>query len=70
MKYLALKRKKDGAFVGGHDFSYSPPRARIADEWLTPMLFVNDERIVKTEIMRRKINLKNYEFVEIEVKEC
>lgn len=71
MKYYALKRKKDGAFMSGHDFRYYPPHFIKADEYRPPMIFSAEElmRSKEIETMHRKINLKNYEWVLVEVKE-
>jgi len=70
MEYYAIKRKKDGAFVSGTDFSYFPPHCRIADEWAPPLLIPKvTDSFIKTEIRRRKINLKRYEIVTVKIEE-
>lgn len=72
MKYYALKRKSDGAFMSGHDFRYYPPHFIEADEISPPMLFSADEQLrmgIENENIRRKTNLKRYEWVLVEVKE-
>jgi len=66
MKYYAIKRKKDGKFVSGTDFRYSPPHCRFANEYMPPLLLAAYN--LDLEIRRRGINLKNYKIVVVEVK--
>lgn len=69
MTYFAIKRKKDGAFVSGSDFRYSPPHCIIADDYRSPLLIPCDMRNVETEMRRRKINRNRYRLVIVEIKE-
>ena len=67
MKYYAIKRKKDGKFISGTDFRYCPPRSIFADEFRPPLLIA--EYNIKFSLLYRKINLKYYDIVSVEVKE-
>lgn len=67
MKYYAIKRKKDGKFISGTDFRYSPPRSIFADEFRPPLLIT--EYNIENTIIHRYINRKYYDIVPVEVKE-
>ena len=69
MTYIAIKRKKDGAFVSGSDKRYYPPHCIMADDYRSPLLLPCDMRNVKGEIKRRQINMSRYKTVVVEIKE-
>lgn len=65
MNYYAFRRKKDGRLVSGTDFRYYPHHQILATEDRPPRIFSKLE--VKSEILRRGINLKHYEIVEVKI---
>ena len=69
MKYYAIQRKKDGLFVSGSDRRYDPPHCIMADEYRPPLLLPFDLRLANIERICRRINLKQYKIVVIEIKE-
>lgn len=70
MKYYAIRRKKDKKLVSGSDFRYYPPHCIMADEYRPPLLIPAVKYcFLTTEMLRRKINLKRYEIITVEINE-
>lgn len=69
MTYFAIQRKKDKAFVSGTDYRYNPPHSIMANDCSPPLLIPCDMRFVHTQIKKRKINLKKYRTVIVEITE-
>lgn len=67
MIYYIIKNKRNGRYISGTDFRYSPPCQIFADAWSAPRLFCGYE--LEREISHRKINLKRYEIVAAEIQE-
>ena len=67
MRYYAIKNKNTGAYIGGADFNYQPPRQIEASEYRPPKLFAENELYI--EWVRRKISATQYEAVEVSIVE-
>ncbi len=63
--WYAIRHKKTGKFLYGTDFNYDKPRQRLTDNNSPPKLF--DDYNLELELYRRRINLRLYEVVEIEL---
>ena len=61
--WYAFKNKRNGKFIHGTDFRYSPPRQRLTAP-LRPSMFFTELQL-ETEIRRRHISLKQYEIVDV-----
>lgn len=68
MTYLAIMRKKDHTLLSGIDFRYFPPYHTTADAYHPPLL-IPKSLGYQTEIERRKINMKKYKIVMVEISE-
>ena len=61
--WFVVRRKKDGKYVSGTDYNYSPPHSILCSELKPPRLFNALE--LRTEIEAREINLDKYEVLQI-----
>lgn len=69
MTYFAIRNKRTGQYISGTDFSYrdGKPRQMLSSAFRPPRLFSGLE--IDTEILVRRINLKYYEVVPVEVRQ-
>ena len=69
MTYYAIRNKRTRKYIGGTDFSYKDgkPRQIPSSSLRPPLLFSGAE--LKAEIRVRRINLKYYEVVAVEVRQ-
>ena len=70
MQYYAIQHKRTGRYVAGTDFSQADgkPRQILSDSLKPPKLFNGEE--LQIEIDRRRINLKEYGIVVVEVRKA
>jgi hypothetical protein len=68
MQYYAIQHKKTKRFLAGTDFSRSAskPRQILSNLERPPKLFIGEN--LQTEIDCRRINLKDYRIVVVEVR--
>lgn len=70
MQYYAIQYKKTGQYIAGTDFSrgHGKPRQILSSIMRPPKLFNGEE--LQIEIERRKIDLKHYRVVVVEVRKA
>lgn len=66
--FYAIKHKKSGKYIQGTDYNYSPPRQRMCETEDDAPLLLN-EAVLDTNLKARRINLKLYEVVPVEIRE-
>lgn len=67
MKYYAFKNIRNGRYISGTDFREYPFRQILNTEYRPPLIVA--KHWIETELLHRKINLKTYKVVEVEIRE-
>ncbi|MBO7669231.1 MAG: hypothetical protein J6S60_01455 [Oscillospiraceae bacterium] len=61
--FYAIREKKIGRLIAGHDFNVRPPKPIWADEWTPARLFGAYE--LPSEIKRRCLSKARYDIVDV-----
>ena len=66
--YYAFRNKRTKKLISGTDYRYNPPHQIAASEWRPPLIIsAAHKNILEATILNRRINLKRYEVVEVDV---
>lgn len=66
--YYAIRNKRTKKFISGTDYRYNPPHQIAASEWRPPLIIsAAHHTFLETTILHRRINMKRYEVVKINI---